>query len=118
MSYDLRRAPKILVIQLNRVLNNGKKNPTVVDVASQSFDLPRGRKGRSVLAHYCLKAVVCHDSRSDNKGHYFTYSKRGQTWYRLSDKNVSPLKKNLVANSINTRHAYMYVFKKIGVVNL
>lgn len=112
MRNDLKRAPNILVIQLNRGLAGGKKNPTVVDVASQSFDLPRERKGRTVLVHYCLKAVVCHDSRSVKKGHYFTYSKRGKTWYRLSDEKVAPLKTNLVADSINTRHAYMYVFEK------
>jgi len=41
MRNDLKRAPNILVIQLNHGLAGGKKNPTVVDVASQSFVLPR-----------------------------------------------------------------------------
>ena len=107
-------APKILIIQIDRGLDYGStnKNLTIVDVSSQTLDLPTRTNGSSVHVLYCLKSVVCHEGRTSVKGHYFTYSKLGQNWYMLSDAKVRQLAKNLVADSINRRHAYMYVFEK------
>ena len=110
----LHRSPKVLVIQLNRSLADGsnRKNPTVVDVSSQSLQLPTRSENRLLVVSYSLKAVVCHHSDSMNKGHYVTYAKHGNTWYRFDDTNVRELSPDTVANSINTRHACMYVFEK------
>ena len=107
-------APKILVIQIDRGLDYGSinKNLTVVDVSSQTLDLPTRKNGSLVHVRYCLKSVVCHEGRTSANGHYFTYSKRGQNWYMLSDAKVRQLAKNLVTDSINTKYAYMYVFEK------
>ena len=114
MSLALTGASKILVIQIDRGLDDGstKKIQSVVDVSSQTLDLPTRTNGSSVHVRYCLKSVVCHGGRSSAKGHYFTYSKRGQNWYMLSDAKVRQIAKRLVADSINTRHAYIYVFEK------
>ena len=59
------------MIQLNRGLDDGLrgKNPTVVDVSSQSAELPTRRKGHLVLVRYCLKSVVRHEGRSSDRDH-------------------------------------------------
>lgn len=110
----LHKAPKVLVIQLNRSFDDGsnRKNQTVVDVSSQSLELPTKCEGRLLVVPYLLKAVVCHHSNTISTGHYITYAKHGNMWFRFDDLSVRALSSNTVSDSLNTRHAYMYVFEK------
>ena len=111
----LHSAPKVLMIQLNRILadGSGRKNETVVDVSSQSLDLPTKRQGRLVVSQYTLKAVICHHGDISNTGHYVTYAKQRNEWYRFSDLYVRLLTSDLIKDSMITKHAYMYVFERL-----
>ena len=94
-------------------LLSGRENETVVDISSQSLDLPTKIGNRLVIASYTLKAVLCHRGATSSDGHYFTYAKHGNEWYWVNDLIVRLLTSDKVQESINTRHAYMYVFEQV-----
>ena len=90
--------------------NNVEKNKLVVDVSSE-LSVPVHRGDDIEWAPYELKAVICHDGTTGS-GHYYTYVRHSEKWYRCSDTNVRWLKKHEVTNSLRTPHAYIYFFEK------
>ena len=62
-----------------------------------------------VSMKYSLKAVICHVGTPD-RGHYYTYAKHNQEWFRCDDKNVTRIMESLVNSSINTKQAYILVY--------
>ena len=107
------RAPKVLVIQLNRAVYANQvlsKDPSVVEI-SMTLNFPTKRGNKLYCTPYTLKAVVCHEGVSPVEGHYYTYAKHHEKWYRCNDK-VMEINKNVIMPTLNSKHAYIYLFEK------
>ena len=107
------RAPKVLVIQLNRAVYANQvlsKDQSVVEI-SMTLNFPTKRGNKLYCTPYTLKAVVCHEGVSPVEGHYYTYAKHHEKWYRCNDK-VMEINKNVIMPTLNSKHAYIYLFEK------
>ncbi|XP_054160386.1 ubiquitin carboxyl-terminal hydrolase 2-like [Oppia nitens] len=74
-----RRTPKILVIQLKRFLNDGKKISRLVTIETQiTID----------GLDYSIFALITHKGHTCLKGHYVCYCKVDDQWYTYDDEEI------------------------------
>ena len=107
------RAPRVLVIQLDRAVYANQvlsKDPSVIEI-SMTLNFPTKRGNKLYHTPYILKAVVCHEGGSPVEGHYYTYAKHGEKWYRCNDDKVMGINRNVVMPTLNSKHTYIYVFE-------
>ena len=105
-------APDVLIIQLNRHANQGTaKNNTVVDVSSETLNLPTGNGEEFNMVPYSLRAVLGHQGTT-TQGHYFALVKYTRNWFWCSDAKTCAVAPRHVADSINTKHAAMLVYER------
>jgi len=107
------RAPKMLILQMNRVSAQGRKDTTLVDISSEKLVLPIERKGISILVKYQLSAVICHKGTSTD-GHYFTYARHKKVWYLCNDSKVRSISDENMKKTLNSKLSVVYFFKKIS----
>ena len=121
------KAPQYFIIHLQRVsmlsgftqtkINTKVNFPLELDLSNyvMSPDLPgqqANQKDKSSL-EYNLYAVVNHNGKNINGGHYTALAKnaRMNSWYNFDDSSVSPV----LPDSVVSEKAYMLFYEKKGI---
>ena len=92
-------APMFLILQLMRFDSIGGKDSRSVTLDDELFGT------------YDLVGFVSHDGSTLSSGHYFATAKRGQTWYKFDDENVTEIPRVENTNIASTK-AYLVFYKK------
>ena len=100
--------PKILIVHLKRFKNNINKINQFVDIPLDNLDLRKYcigyDKNDSIYSLY----GVCNHIGNQDGGHYYSYCKFNDEWYKFDDINVLKIKDN----KIITKNAYLLFFEK------
>ena len=94
------KAPNFLILVLRKFSPVTFKK--IEDRLSYNFDLSLKRfcKGHAGDTHYTLQSLIIHKGPKSNKGHYYTFSKRGprnvifslmQEWFYFNDDSVKQI---------------------------
>jgi ubiquitin C-terminal hydrolase len=102
-------APKILAISFKRFNKDGEKIENSIDFPINNFDFSRyviaDNKQKLI---YDLYAVLKHEGKTPDSGHYITIAKNPQKeWYVFNDSRVTPIEEN----EIKDKSAYMLFYK-------
>ena len=122
----IKQAPRILLLQLSRFQFStagvhAQKNRTHVEFPEERFLLPVFGQasgegwGPKTDVPYQLKAAVVHGNSSCNSaqgtltgGHYWAYVRRGASWIKAEDANVSPA----TTAELKKECVYLLVYEK------
>lgn len=92
---QIRQLPPILNLQLlrfesangvNRKINSFLKFPKILDMSkfiNDSANTPR---------LYHLSSIIIHEGQTTNSGHYITFIKKKNNWFKFNDEKVEKLK--------------------------
>ena len=94
------RLPKVLMIHLKKFGNNGQKISKKVNV-SQNLLIKS--------TNYSLKAFISHRGMNSFSGHYISYCKQSNHWYRFDDEDIRQLED---IDSSDMLSAYILFFEK------
>jgi len=101
--------PKILIIDLKRFFNDGRKNTIFVDFEIDCLDLSNYTTGYNKHSALYELYGICNHSGSNLGGHYYGYIKNANNeWYEFNDTNVSKIEKH----TIKTNKAYCFFYRK------
>jgi len=100
--------PNVLVIDLKRFNNTGRKNNKLIDFPTENLDLSKYLVGYNKKYIYDLYGI-CNHSGNSQGGHYTAYVKNlNGKWYHYNDTNVDEIdEQSLVSNK-----AYCFFYKK------
>ena len=101
--------PNVLIIHFKRFDNNGQKINTLIDFPIDKLDLMKYCVGyEKKKSKFSLFGIINHIGNI-NSGHYYSFCKNNDNWYKFDDSNVVKIKKeNLI-----TENAYCLFYKKI-----
>jgi ubiquitin C-terminal hydrolase len=101
--------PNVLIIHFKRFDNNGQKINTLIDFPIDKLDLMKYCVGyEKKKSKFSLFGIINHIGNI-NSGHYYSFCKNNDNWYKFDDSSVVKLKKeNLI-----TENAYCLFYKKI-----
>ena len=100
--------PNILIIHLKRFTNDGKKIVKLIDFPIDNLDLKKYCIGYDKKKSIFSLVGICNHIGSLNSGHYYSYCKQNNDWYKFDDTSVSKINKD----EIITKHAYCLFYKK------
>ena len=101
--------PNILIVHLKRFDNNGKKINTLIDFPIDKLNLTKYCVGYDKhKSKFSLFGIINHIGNI-NSGHYYSYCKTDENWYKFDDTNVSRITKN----KLITENVYCLFYKKI-----
>lgn len=101
--------PNILIIDLKRFFNNGRKNNILINIELENLDLSKYVCGYQKHKYIYDLYSICNHTGSNLGGHYYAYIKNSNgKWYEFNDSNVKEIEnKNLI-----TYHAYCLFYRK------
>ncbi len=100
--------PNILILNINRFNNFNKKINTLVSIDINNLNLSEyiiGYNKESFI--YDLFGICNHEGNCEG-GHYYSYVKNNNKWYKFNDTNVSEIN----SDKIITNKAYCFFLKK------
>lgn len=106
------RCPAVLMLFLKRFNRDGTKVDAMVSVQE---NLGLGQyslnpdNGANVM--YRLVSIGCHTGSSPHGGHYFAICRRGDTWWKIDDDDVTEIPS---FHKISSRSYYMLVYEKLS----
>lgn len=101
--------PKILIIDLKRFFNDGRKNNMFVDFEIDNLDLSKYVNGYNKHTAIYELYGICNHIGSNMGGHYYGYIKNAnKKWYEFNDTNVSEID----TSKIKTNRAYCLFYRK------
>ena len=113
---DLAVAPPILILQIRdrflpSPLNDGSnvRNSRVIKHLSSPNVRIRTGVGVEICVRYDVLAIIHHEGIRNNRGHYFAHIKRQDSWFRCSDRAVTPS----VLSTLGADTAYVVLCKKV-----
>ena len=106
---DIWKFPDILIINLKRFDNYGRKINMFVDFPIDTLDLTEFCIGYDKHNSYFELIGVCNHSGAAGFGHYYSYCKyKDGNWYEFNDSSVSKISKEKIVSS----SAYCLFYKK------
>jgi len=114
----LATAPTILVCHLKRFMHDKYGR---ISRVSKSIEFPlfldisncMSKVNRSIPPLYELVGVLVHQGQSCTSGHYISYVKSGEEWYRISDNHVVQVEVSYVMQ----QKAYILMYEVQGMRN-
>lgn len=103
--------PEYLFLQFNRCNNGNEKIDSKIFLKETFFLNPQHVKSGEGGA-YQVRWFVVHSGGTDG-GHYYTYRKVGDTWYKFNDTAVSEVK-NMKAFERDLQTCYFFFAKRIN----
>lgn len=97
--------PDNLIVSLGRCSYDGKQKKNTSTTNIQEHELNVGN------TKYDLSAVIMHEGRSVDSGHYFIFRKHGEDCTHIDDKTVTKVSNEAVGDSDSSQSA-MLLFKK------
>jgi ubiquitin C-terminal hydrolase len=103
--------PNILIIDLKRFTNMGRKNQIFVDFPLENLDLSKFIIGYKQYSHIYDLYGICNHFGSALGGHYTSYIKNNNDgkWYNFNDTHVTKIDD---VNNIKTSNAYCFFYRK------
>lgn len=101
--------PEILIININRFNNSNRKINTLINIEENNIDLSKYIIGYNKTSFIYELFGICNHEGNCYGGHYFSYVKNNQKWYKFNDTIVTPIK----SEQIITNKAYCFFLKKI-----
>ena len=101
--------PKVLIIHLKRFNNNSEKINNYIDFPIDELDLKDYCVGYEKNKSKFKLFGICNHIGRLNGGHYFSYCKKNDNWYKFDDESVS----NISLENIKTQYAYCLFYQKI-----
>lgn len=112
----LATAPTVLVVQLKRFafdmygrmtrLNNDVKYPLRLEIGEYM-----SKANRATPPPYELVGLLVHSGRTCDSGHYLSYVKSGEKWYKANDSVVSEVTEEVALN----QKPYILVYEVAGI---
>lgn len=107
-SYNIWKFPKILIIHLKRFNNDGTKINNLIDFPINNLDLSPYCVGYDKNKSFFSLIGICNHIGSNNSGHYYSYCKKKDGWYKFDDTNVNSINES----KLITKNAYCLFYKK------
>jgi ubiquitin carboxyl-terminal hydrolase 8 len=104
--------PNILVIVLQRFVNNNKNN-ILVNFPINNLDLSNYVVGYNKNSFKYDLIGICNHSGNIHGGHYTSFSKTNNNWYLYNDTGTSLVKNE---NSIISNNAYCLFYRKKNII--
>ncbi len=103
------KKPQILIILFKRFCRlQRNKNNNIIDFPINNFDINNylSKLNREPNNHSYNLISICNHIGNQSGGHYFSYCKNGNNWYKFDDNNVS-----MINGDIVTRNAYLLFYE-------
>ena len=86
ITYEIMKAPEILIIQTPRVTESGEKITTEIKANDRYISL----KEKQSTIKYAVKSVIIHRGTFSNNGHYVAnlYNEEKKSWSQIDDHNI------------------------------
>jgi len=108
--------PTILIIDLKRFTNMGRKNKIFVDFQLENMDLSKYIIGYKQYSHIYDLYGICNHFGSALGGHYTSYVKNNidDCWYDFNDTNVTKIDD---VTKLKTSNAYCFFYRKKKILH-
>jgi ubiquitin C-terminal hydrolase len=108
--------PTILIIDLKRFTNMGRKNKIFVDFQLENMDLSKYIIGYKQYSHIYDLYGICNHFGSALGGHYTSYVKNNidDCWYDFNDTNVTKIND---VTKLKTSNAYCFFYRKKKILH-
>lgn len=100
--------PNILIIEIKRYYSTTKKNKTLVSFPLHNLDLSKYIIGYVAQEYIYELYGICNHTGGMDGGHYFSYIKNVDNWYKMNDSSVSEIS----TDKIITQNAYCLFYRK------
>jgi len=100
--------PNILIIEIKRYHSHTKKNKSVVTFPLENFDLSKYIIGYNPQEYIYDLYGICNHEGGMGGGHYFSFIKNIDKWYKMNDNSVSEISQD----KIITPYAYCLFYRK------